>query len=442
MSSQIRIISPHFQIHKRSFFTTTLFLFHITDTLSSSIRKKLVRMHLSYPRKHLIKALKAKYHYWFALGIGLAFCIHQAEISLTKRTLTDDIEGGGLVSLSAQHTSRGESFDCDWYPDNTQDCETMLLSRLPLGSLEKNLAKRRWLFLGDSTMKRLFERSPLRAHLMLEPVNSLNKMKPHECWQGDERKGLICNQRFADRCKLNELFDLPYAKEWKHPDFRKFEGPLKYGLLNEFCTDCSGCKSNFLDCQIQDLGLADPDPSFLPCDRKRLTYGGYMTVEFARDVEIQTPKYSTTQENIAAYLQQAWNEPNSALVKEWGLPICVVNTGMHDAAIPGMTVPDFIRNVDWYLKIFQSQCAHFIWLSNTAPNQDMSNFPQTETLMRSYDLAVKEYIATTMPRSLRHMTSFINIFDSSMKWPHDDHIHMDNLWYHKLGQWFVNTLMV
>ena len=255
----------------------------------------------------------------------------------------------------------------------------------------------------------------------------------------ESRNGLLCQQRMSTRYQLNDFLDLQYADEWKMPDPTKFEGPLKYGLLNSYCTDCSGCASNFLDCQIQQL--FEMDPVRQTCDRKRLTYGGYMGIEFARDVEIQTPTYSTTQENIAEYLRHSWNDPTSPLqvMKDWGLPICVINTGNHDAMLPDITLEDFIKNVKWYLNIYRYQCAHIIWLSNTAPAIDNTNYVQTQQLMVQYDNAVKDLIANT--RSLRRMMSYINVFDASTKWPHADHIHMDNDWYARLGQWFVTSFM-
>ncbi len=197
--------------------------------------------------------------------------------------------------------------------------------------------------MGDSTMKRLFHFSPIRTQLIVEPFNSLANKKPHECWQEEENKGLICQQRMAQRCKLNDNFDLPYAKEWIQPEPTFYEGPLKYGSLpgNQYCSDCSGCQSNFLDCQIKDLGLGQERSGLHRCDRKRLSYGGYISIEFARDVEIQTPKYSTTQENIAHYLHTSWNKPGSPLVKQWGLPICVINTSAHDTMIVDITIERF-----------------------------------------------------------------------------------------------------
>lgn len=382
-------------------------------------------------KRGVITFFKSGFHYWFALGIGIAFCIHQVQIQIFQGSQYE----AGLSSPSNNHLRKDYTFACNWYPDFTSDCETMLISRLPLGP-EKTNNKKRWLFLGDNNMKRLFERSPLRTHLVVEPSKSLSKTIPHPCWQEEEQNGLMCHQRMAQRCHLNEIFDLQYSNKWQLPNPKKFEGPLKFGFLNNYCSDSAGSESNFLDCQIRDLGLAEPhrkDPSL--CGRKRLTYGGYISIEFARDVEIQTPQFTTTQENVVAYLRASWNDFGSPLLQAWGLPICVINTGLHDSFIPGIRVEDFVKNVDWYLNLFQSQCAHFIWLSSTAPNDNM----EVEALVKTYDDAVKSLIRNS--RNLRRMTSFINVFDSSKGWPHDN-THMDDNWYHNFGNWLVSTFMV
>jgi hypothetical protein len=183
--------------------------------------------------------------------------------------------------------------------------------------------------------------------------------------------------------------------------------------------------STFLDCNDQ---IVDGQQ----CGRKRSTYGGFVSIEFARDVEIQTPKYLTIQENVAQYLHNSWNKIGSPLLQDWGLPICVLNTGAHDVMIPNMTIEIFLKHLSWYMNIFKSECAHFIWLSNTAPASDATDFVQTSDLMKQYDDAVKAMIANS--RSLRRLTSFVNVFDSSAKGAHADHIHMDNMWYKALGQ--------
>ena len=410
-----------------------------------------MKINASKPKKTVITFFKGGHHYWFALGMAIAFCLHQVQISSIHQKPVSNEAEHQTIDISSVSVSDapdqpqpqpqvrwGGSNYCNWSPDNTKDCEDMIISRLNLDSPIN--AKKRWLFLGDSTMKRLFERSILRTNLIVGPFKALSKHTRDSCWMEMESKGMMCQQRMAQRCQLNEMFDLEYAKKWRMPDFSQFEGPLKYGLQNHYCTDCSGCLSNFLDCQVRDVGMAEPDSNLPRCERKRLTYGGYISIEFARDVEMQSPRFSTTQENVASYLHESWNKLGSKLLKEWGLPVCVVNTGNHDAMVPGINLVNYVKNVDWYLNLFKTECSHFIWLSNTSPNDDTSSYVQTESLMRQYDDAIKILIKNS--RSLRKMTSFINVFDASIEWPKADHIHMDDMWYHNLGKWMVETFMV
>jgi len=46
------------------------------------------------------------------------------------------------------------------------------------------------------------------------------------------------------------------------------------------------------------------------CDdsnNKEFLHGGFISMEFAKDIELQTPEYLTTQENVAAYIHRFWN---------------------------------------------------------------------------------------------------------------------------------------
>ena len=347
----------------------------------------------------------------------VAFCLHQAITLRSQRLLSLKIVGKNIgVTSDAYLRTRKEPFECDWYPESTSDCNTLLNSRLPLGN-QPTMNKKRWLFFGDSTMKRLFEHSPLKNHLVVGPNNRLAEVNSTGCWSDEKASGMTCREKMADRCQLNDFFDLPYAEEWREPEVRpglhKFEGPLKYGLENHYCTDCSGCKSNLLECQVDDtadIAQSDDVTQEADCARKHLTYGGFISIEFAKDVEVQTPRYTTTQENVAWYLQRSWNQPTSKVMKEWGLPICVINTGNHDVILPFIQTSDFIKNVEWYLNLFVNECSHFVWLSNTAPSKEgASHFPQKEELMREYDNEVKKLIKES--RTFREMSSFVNIFD-------------------------------
>jgi len=273
-------------------------------------------------------------------------------------------------------------------------------------------------------MKRMFDRSALVTHLIQEPANLLLE----KCLGQ-----VTCEAHAADRCQLNDNFGLPYAETWVPPDPLKFEGPKKYGAENPGCSDCAGCATNFLECSYDPLNRNGDEGSY--CKNNKRVYGGFMTMEFARDLEIQTPQFQTTQENLAAYVSHKWNTPE--LLELWGKPICVLGAGNHDILLDNITTEDFVRNVRFMLTTMQPACGHLVWLGNTTNGRE-SEYPQTMRQMKSWDAAVKEMIESEP--LLLGMSSFIDVIDASLTFPHADFIHMDDRWYSELGKWFIDFM--
>lgn len=333
---------------------------------------------------------------------------------------------------SSDTNPNSEEWSCSWFPKNHARCDEILSRRIPppvksadeLRDDDDEKQHQRWIFFGDSTMKRLFDRSDLKEHLIQHP----SKMSKKKCFG----KVTCKEHQQKDRCELNSVYDLPYVDQWEMPDPFMFEGPIRYGAMNgnEFCTDCSGCQTHFLECSF-DSSINEGTK----CGDNRKVYGGYMTMEFARDRVLQTPELGTTQENIAAYISNTWNTPE--LVRDWGKPICVFSGGNHDIIVPGMSKEKFTSNVQWMLKTLQPQCHHMIWLSNT-PNKRKSRFPQHIAIMKSWDGGVKDLIAADP--DLLGMSSFIDVLDASLNFPHADYIHMDDKWYKELGKWFTSFM--
>ena len=159
-----------------------------------------------------------------------------------------------------------------------------------------------------------------------------------------------------------------------------------------------------------------------------MVHGGYVNVEFARDVEMQSSEFGTTQENIAAFLDRTYNQPE--LVQDFGRPICVVNAGHHDATIPNITKEKFLTNVEWYLNLLRPQCESIIWIASTAPMTD--EFVQTLNLTKAWNDGVRELLEQSSP-VLRAKTAFVDGFESSRRFPHRDNIHMGWEWYQRLA---------
>lgn len=311
------------------------------------------------------------------------------------------------------------NIQCKWSPHSSTECEKMIYYILWGGENKKKAQKRhtRWVFWGDSTISRLFFNIP--SGLL---------------WQGDAvgnyPSNYTCQKFHGDRCNPNLFLDPnPHDFKWTKPDFLVHgEGPEAFGLQNPFCTDCSGCNSDFAVCELSrsiDIHQTRQDKPF--------RYGGYFTIEFARDVELQSPNVRTTQEIMASFLRRKYN--TDALVEEFGLPVCVLSAGIHDMAIPNITTSKFVANVKWYLGLLKGECSLFIWIANTAPKTDTHH--QKKEYIREWNEEVKNVLQTYFSEC----SVFIDVFNSSINWSYDDNIHMNSTWYASLGEMFGRILI-
>ena len=137
--------------------------------------------------------------------------------------------------------------DCVWAPNNTNTCAEMVQD------IYQKMIDRRILFLGDSTMGRLFQNMHRYGGKVIK----------------------------TKRCDWLENFGLKKSKKWIVPP--KDAGPVAYGLTDYWCTDCSGCYSSF----YTDKGRTN----------------SYIAVEFAKDVEMQSEVGNTTQESLVFFLK-------------------------------------------------------------------------------------------------------------------------------------------
>ena len=137
---------------------------------------------------------------------------------------------------------------CEWVPHSVNiECSHMV------ASIYKNIDTHRILFIGDSTMKRLYYHTLPEKNLTVDTI--------------------------TERCNWIENFGMTKSKIWNPP--LKTMGPVAYGLKNSWCTDCNGCQS-----QIHGLGLKYVE--------KNMTIYNYIAVEFAKDVEMQSELGNTT----------------------------------------------------------------------------------------------------------------------------------------------------
>jgi hypothetical protein len=304
---------------------------------------------------------------------------------------------GSSISSSSPWITH-PAWTCQWSPSSPEQCNMLLAHRLPPLSPSK---KQRWLFFGDSTMKRPFSVSNLQKFIVEDPLANQQQVAVKDGDDGgkkddsneknddDKEKdtstsiigntvdpcyaGIKCEERHVDRCDHDKVFKFDRVDEWQSPIyFPNFEGPANYAKDKPYCSDCGGCDPHFLHCEPVQLTSKQSKEKAEQCKSNKTIYGGFMKVEFAKDVELQTPMYRTTQENTAFYLNQHFNTPY--MVQEWGKPICVIGTGLHDMILLLKTehfhMLHFIKNVEWYLMIMKNECSHIVWVTNTAPTRE------------------------------------------------------------------------
>jgi hypothetical protein len=109
----------------------------------------------------------------------------------------------------------------------------------------------------------------------------------------------------SSRCSHLEYFGLQRASTWIRPNFTGLEGPIAHGLENFWCSD--------LGCHVSQRKSCD-----LPMNHSLDIE--MLVIEFALDVEQQSTRYNTTQENAHFYLQKS--KPMSTAL--------VLNVGVHD----------------------------------------------------------------------------------------------------------------
>lgn len=301
---------------------------------------------------------------------------------------------------------------CVWKPNDDDPCVNQTLARIR-ASLEIPLEHHRWLFFGDSTMWRLFVAGGVGPYLFDDAP--IQRTCP----------GYLCSTVSVGRCETNEVLNLTKPRHWSPPNFTKSEGPLAFGAKNPFCHDCTGCESAVIYCES--------DATYTPCPHtssSRGLYGSYLSVEFARDVEIQSELYDTTQQNLVHYVERDWNAGRA--VRDFGLPICVVSTGHHDVGISNVTLAGYLSNVEWFVDLLSAQCDHIIWLSNNCPRAE--SYEQKMNKTQEWNLGVRDRLHR------RNNTSFVDIFEASIMYHHADNIHMDNTWYKLLGAMFLKII--
>ena len=282
---------------------------------------------------------------------------------------------------------------CDWSPIITDGSVSRNVTdtQCPqmIASIVKNIDVQQVLFMGDSTMYRLWrEARVFQNATFIVPSKIIT----------------------TDRCSWLQSFGIKPSKVWQKPDPKK-EGPVAHGLKNPWCTDCSGCDSYVVFPKKDQLKQIIPGTNSISMD--------YIAVEFARDVEMQSVFGNTTQKTLSKYLQSEH--------KTYSL--CVLNMGVHDQAIIGLRAEDYVLNVKDLLELFIPVCLHIIWIEITAPKGD-TNHHQTIAKTSEWNTALKLYLDAH-----RHLNvSMMRVFKKSLNVEHYDNVHLHKSWYKEMAR--------
>ena len=318
---------------------------------------------------------------------------------------------------------------CTWSPSAASQCqETISRWFCHKSSKSKDALGRRFLVFGDSTMST----NHLSKHFINLTIRDDTTMLPNN---------YHFRTHHGDRCNEQTIMKLAYPENrvWIAPNHTLGEGPLGFGARQPFCSDCGGCNSLFTVCSVsKNYGSITPQSRAISMSNfTPVIYGGYFKVEFARDVEMQTPQYRTSQENIAAFVERAYNKPQ--LLKDWnGRPVCLISAAHHDAAIPNIAQDVCVSNVRWYIQLMQPQCDFIIWLGANLP-AGFAEYAQSPARTTSWNTAVRDMIEAQPDLN----TVFVDVLEAShteCKTKAGDNIHMEDSWYEALADVFVQAL--
>lgn len=279
-------------------------------------------------------------------------------------------------------------------------------------------------FVRDRHCEITHNRNISQCHAVLSPL-----LQSKTAWHflGDFQMGLLFNdliERYpyditsvrnaTGRCGFMNYTQMEPAKVWSPPNSNLTQGPIAYGLEHNYCTDGAG-----------------KDPS-----RKLKTAGGnlmeFLFVEFASDVEQQTPETNTTQETVALYLKRNQKEASR------DDSVCVVNTGLHDQALCSDTNTTcmYLENVKTYLTLLDTVCGHIVWLGLSAVREDADR-PQRSFSLLKWNKGVKKILQSS---SFLETSFFVDIWEHSLTSIHVDNVHFTESYYDPIAELFAGLV--
>ena len=348
---------------------------------------------------------------------GFAF-VHSPEEQAASET-NEELHKLALINSKVASGSMRQQNDlkCVFDLNNVEECMDLLLRRVPAPM------SHRWAFMGDSQMGKIWDLNDKRNQDTIY----------HRFYREPQEFCSMCESRSHNsRCNLHDVFGWERRDPWEFSD-RKVEGPLGIGRQTPGCADQSGHGYQLLECHL-DGETGDP------CE---IPVASFYPIEFARDVELQTPQFRTTQENIAHWV-------TTEHVPKYGRPVCVMGAMYHDIRIgdPDGSEPDearFISNLREFFRLLQPACAHIIWITPNAPNTE--DYPQKTPLVRRWNDLVEGMIRTEFSDVIRGengvpapFATIIDHFEASIDGPHDDNAHMSRDYASKVANLLIELI--
>ena len=313
-----------------------------------------------------------------------------------------------MVFISTKYSASPPK--CVWSPliningtvfENTTDtkCSEMVATSV------KNIGFQRALFLGDSTMRRLW----MQARQVL--------------WKKTDNI-LFSNEFFykkqnLSRCEWMKILGIKQSNVWEEPT-----------LLNPNPGPAAWCNGVNITHLLRASGAERLKywNQFYLSAMKTWFYGGkvdYMDIQFARDLEMQSLLGNTTQESLSRFLQD----------RKDIYSLCFVNSGIHDQRIRELSTESYIANVKEYLEVITPVCLNIFWIQTTAP-LGHREWPQTVAKTREWNDALNLHFNTFSYVQWHGNLYVVGVFDKSLVAKHDDNVHLDVSWYFELS----NTL--
>ena len=149
----------------------------------------------------------------------------------------------------------------------------------------------------------------------------------------------------------------------------------------------------------------------------------FISLQFAKDAEMQTESTKTSQETVSLYLKtQARSD------------ICIIGPGFNDLAIPHILDATYSKNVLWYLNVLKPHCSKILVLGLISVTED-PKYPQKNARMQTWNKITAQII------SRMEFAMYIDVFTASTASKHVDRKHMHEIFYGALKSMIFDYLI-